>query len=66
MTGMRAQHICSRTTIRVSANAGSQVNCGAVPGMRERCASSEQNSSLFGLIWMTNVKRVYSEAKRRH
>ena len=55
----------SWTTIRVSANAGWQLNCQAVPEMQGRCGSSGLNSSLFELIWATNAKRIQDEAKRR-
>ena len=61
LDGTRALLICSPTMIRVSVNAGWRISCQAAPGMRGRCASSEQNSSLFGLIWMADAR----ESSRR-
>ena len=49
-----AVHICSQTTIRVSASVGSQHSYRAAPGTHERFASSELNFSLYGLIWTTD------------
>ncbi len=43
------------TTIRMSANAGWLLTFQAAQRMRERCAFSGRNSSVFGLIWMAGL-----------
>ena len=44
---------------------GCPISCQAVVGTQGRCASSGRNSSRFGLIWVTNAKKLHDEAKGR-
>src|SRR5215469_9555428 len=53
----RALLTCFRMMIPASVNAGWRTSCQAALGMRERCVSSERNSSLFGLIWTPKCER---------
>jgi hypothetical protein len=44
--------------IRANANTGWRMSYQVAPEMPERCAFSELNSSLFGLIWMADPRVI--------